>query len=553
MRELAPQDVAGVVEVHDAPEALGYSEKRLMLNSRLLLTASICMLFALIQPLWAQHQGDLIASKEIDQCVLAQLAELDIEPAPICSDSVFVRRVHLDVIGTLPTPVEVEAFLGDDRPNKRALLIDDLLEREEFADYWSLKWCDVLRVKSEFPINLWPNGAQAYHRWVWSSIRENKPYDQFVRELLTSSGSNFRVPPVNFYRAIQGAETRTVAAAVALSFMGSRIEHWPEDRAAGLALFFECVQRKRTDEWKEEIIHVDLLSDDFSPSASYAMLPDGTQIELPPHADHRKLLADWLIQPENPWFTGCDVNRIWYWLLGIGIVHEPDDFRADNPPSNPELLALLQRELVESDYDLKHVCRLILNSATYQRSSVPTTDSSEAETHFAHYPMRRLDAEVLIDAICQVTNTSESYSSLIPEPWTFIPREQRTIALADGSITSPFLELFGRPPRATGFTSERNNKPTAAQKLHLLNSSHIRKKIEASIAASQESFRGRRFSGRTQVTPTDIYLKVLSRYPTTDELNAIREYTDDAEAEGDDVLIDLTWALINSQEFLYRH
>lgn len=201
-----------------------------------MLKKSLCLAIVTLGVLgrlaWAQVEDEIASpvSNTIDEIVIEKLGELGIEPARGCSDSVFVRRLYLDVIGTLPTPEEVKAFLEDDRADKRKLLIDELLEREEFADYWSMKWCDVLRVKSEFPINLWPNGAQAYHRWVRTSIRENKPYDQFARELLTSSGSNFRVPQVNFYRAIQGTEPRTVAAAVALTFMGSRIEHWPEDR-----------------------------------------------------------------------------------------------------------------------------------------------------------------------------------------------------------------------------------------------------------------------------------------------------------------------------------
>ena len=205
------------------------------------------------------------------------------------------------------------------------------------------------------------------------------------------------------------------------------------------------------------------------------------------------------------------MNRVWSWLLGRGIIHEPDDIRPDNPPTNPELLAYLERELVASHYDLKHIYRLILNSKTYQLSSIPESDHPEAAANFAYYPLRRLEAEVLIDAICQITGTTEKYSSPIPEPFTFIPEDQRSIALADGSITSSFLEMFGRPPRDTGLESERNNRPTAAQRLHLLNSSHIQRKIEQSaklralVAAKREA----------RATPIDrLYLTILSRYPT---------------------------------------
>jgi hypothetical protein len=235
--------------------------------------------------------------------------------------------------------------------------------------------------------------------------------------------------------------------------------------------------------------------------------------------------------------------------MGRGIIHEPDDIRPDNPARVPELLAWLEHELVDSGYDLRHVYRLILNSKTYQLSCIPRTDHPEAEAHFAYYPLRRLEAEVLIDALCQITGTTEEYSSPIPEPFTFIPEDQRSIALADGSITSSFLEMFGRPPRDTGLASERNDRPTAAQRLHLLNSSHIQRKIEQS-----EKLRSMVRSGRNPLeTVTRLYLTVLSRRPTEEELKTLRAYSESGEVQRTEVLADLTWALINSPEFLCRH
>ena len=309
---------------------------------------------------------------KIDELVFGRLKQLGIQPAYLCSDGVFVRRVYLDVIGTLPTADEARKFLLDQDPDKRRALIDQLLQRKEFADYWALKWGDLLRVKGEFPINLWPNAAQAYHRWIVTSLRENKPYDRFVRELLTSSGSNFRVPPVNFYRAMQSKDPPTTARTVALTFMGERAGNWPTERLAGMAAFFSQVGYKPTKEWKEEIVFFDL--DKAATQAAgrappAAVFPDGTPARLSPDKDPREVFADWLITPENPWFARNIVNRIWYWLLGRGIIHEPDDSRPDNPPSNPELLAWLGQELVTARYDLKHVYRLILNSQTYQLSA----------------------------------------------------------------------------------------------------------------------------------------------------------------------------------------
>jgi hypothetical protein len=313
-----------------------------------------------------------------------------------------------------------------------------------------------------------------------------------------------------------------------------------------MATFFSRMGFKETSEWKEEIIFFDAFTAADKPAE--AVFPDGTRVELPADKDPREVFADWLISAENPWFAGNVVNRVWCWLLGRGIIHEPDDVRPDNPPSDPELLAYLERELISSGYDLKHVWRLILNSKTYQLSCIPRSDHPERAVYFASYPLQRLDAEVLIDALCQITGTTEEYSSPIPEPFTFIPADQRSIALADGSITSAFLEMFGRPPRDTGLESERSNRPTASQRLHLLNSSHVRKKIEQSAKLRQL------MQLRSPLDAvTGLYLTVLSRFPTEEELQVLKEYSENGEARGAEVYFDLTWALVNSPEFLYRH
>lgn len=477
------------------------------------------------------------AEGTIDRYVLGRLKALQIDPANLCPDAVFVRRAFLDIIGTLPTAKEAGDFIEDKDPKKRGALIERLLAREEFADYWAMKWCNLLRVKSEFPINLWPNAVQAYHRWIRTCLAENVPYDRFVREMLTSSGSNFRKPQVNFYRAVQSKEPMALAQAVALTFMGARAEAWPKERLANMALLFSRVGYKTTAEWKEEIVFFDIGGTTATPSA---VLPDGMTVTLSPAQDPRAVFADWLIRPENPWFTRHIANRIWCWLLGRGIVHEPDDIRPDNPPRHPDLLHHLEQELIASRYDLKHLFRLILNSNTYQLSVVPRTSHPEPETEFACYPVRRLEAEVLIDAINQVTGMTERYTSRIPEPFTYMPEEQRSITLADASITSAFLDLFGRCPRNTGLEAEqRGSLPTAAQQLHLLNSSHIRNKLEQGpkIRALMHSTSSARDAARA------LYLTVLSRYPTAEELEAVQRR----------VGPELLWALINGAEFQFRH
>jgi hypothetical protein len=481
----------------------------------------------------------------IDELVSARWAELGIRPAQLCSDAVFLRRAFLDTIGTLPTAREAAEFLENPAPAKRVALIDRLLEREEFADYWAMKWADVLRIKSEFPINLWPNAVQAYHRWIRTAIRDNVPYDRFARELLTSSGSNFRVPTVNFYRALQSREPEAIAKAVALTFMATRAEKWPGPRLSGMAAFFSRIGYKATREWKEEIVFFD--GTRLLPPANGAVFPDGRPARIAENQDPREVFADWLVAAENPWFARAAVNRIWAWLLGRGIVHEPDDLREDNPPANPALLSYLERELVGSKYNLKHIYRLILNSGTYQLSAIPGSNRAEAAVHFASYPLRRLDAEVLIDAICAITGTAEEYSSAIPEPYTYMPEGQRSIALPDASIGSAFLDLFGRPPRDSGLESERNNHATASQRLHLLNSSHVQNKI-------QQSAKLRTAIGENPPnTVSTLYLSILSRYPSAEETRLAAAYVQSFQGNRWGAVVDIAWALINSAEFLYRH
>jgi hypothetical protein len=523
----------------------------------------------------------------LDKIIDRKLAQLGIRPA-FCSDAVFVRRAYLDVIGTLPTAAEARDFIRDPDPGKRVTLIDRLLMRPEFADYWAMKWSDLLRVKAEFPVNLWPNAAQAYHHWIRTSVRDNLPYDRFARELLTANGSNFRVGPVNFYRAMQNRTPEGIATTVALTFMGTRADRWPTNRLGGLAVFFSQVTYKPTREWKEEVVFWDPDKDLAPPAAAVVpaatlgvtngtnrvsaavsngapptvtappvpggplvgVFPDGKKIKLSPARDPRAVFADWLITPRNPWFTRNIANRTWAWLMGRGIIHEPDDIRPDNPPSNPALLECLEKHLVASRYDLKALFRLILTSRAYQYSSiVPKAAAAAGEAQFAFYPLRQLDAEVLIDAINRVTGSSDLYTSPIPEPFTFIPENKPAIALPDGSITSAFLELFGRPARATGLENERSSRPTPSQRMHLLNSSHIQRKLEESDKLKALTDPAR----KPQEVLDDLYLTILARHPTADEAASADAYVKSGVADARGARLDLVWALINSEEFRHRH
>lgn len=489
---------------------------------------------------------------QVDVLVFSRQAESGFPLSELCSDAVFIRRAYLDVIGTLPTADEVRRFLSSSRQDKRSELIDSLLERPEFADYLALKWCDLLRVKSEFPSNLWPNAVQAYHYWVRNAFSRNMPYDQFARTLLTASGSNFRDPPVNFYRPFQERTPRKILDTVTLVFMGVRLENsgWSEDQRLGMDAFFATVEYKKTAEWKEEIVYSDATKQLLHPVTKQPVRPTpigSAPLTLDSTADPRAAFADWLTAPVNPWFSKAVVNRIWFWLMGRGIIHEADDIRPDNPPWSAELLAYLAKELVDNKYDLKHVYRLILNSSTYQLSSLPTPENAGDETGFSHYRVRRLDAEVLIDAVCQITGTGEEYSSAIPEPFTFIPASQRTIALADGSIKSSFLEMFGRPGRDTSLESDRNNSVSVFQTLHLLNSSHILNKIMKGprLRKMMTSF------PENQDRMTQLYLEILSRMPTAQEQKIAYDFL--ISSPGDEGFYDLAWSLINTSEFILRH
>ena len=487
-------------------------------------------------------------SAALDNLVSVKQKAAGIPRARMCSDEVFLRRVFLDVIGTLPTQEEAVEFLADKNPEKRRALIDRLLERPEFADYWGMKWADILRVKSEFPVNLWPNAAQAYDGWIRTSIRQNMPYSQFAHQLLTAEGSNFRDPPVNFLRSAGSREPEALAAAAALVFMGERTANWPPEKRADLAVFFSRVGFKKTGEWKEEIVFFNPPQGGDSAPVS-ARLPDGTRIKIKPETDPREVFSQWLLSSANSPFARNAANRIWFWIFGRGIVHEPDDSRPDNPPSNPQLLAWLARQLQAAKYDTKQFLRIILNSDTYQLSPIPPDDKVRSAGELASYPVRRLEAEVLMDAINRITGAKEEYMSMIPEPFTYLPDDMRSIALPDGSITSSLLELFGRPPRDTGLLVERAVNVTASQRLSLLNSKHMLSKINSS----------RKLKDLLQSAPNEgealsrLYLTFLSRYPTQDELAVAAAYKPPANTGKNQKLSDITWALMNSPEFLYRH
>ena len=511
------------------------------------------------------HPGSpLTTDNKIDELVLAKLKKLGLPPSEVCSDEVFFRRVFLDVIGILPTAEEVRAFLAGKDAKKRSALIDQLLERDEFADFWALKWGDLLKIKSEYPSRLWPKGVQTYHQWVRDCIAQNKPYDQFVRELLVAKGSNFRNGPANFYRAVASKDPQSLADSTALVFMGARIgcarchshpvENWSLDDDLGLAAFFARVSYKPTSEWKEEIVYVNpkgVLRHPRTREVVKPKFPGGEVLDPEKLEDPRENFADWLVSPQNPWFTRNIANRVWFWLMGRGIIHEPDDLRPTNPPENAELLDYLQQELVSHKYDLKHLYRIILNSRTYQLSAKTDQWNEKDVAHFSHYHVKRLGAEQLLDAISQVTDTSERFTSTIPAPYTHLPAGFRATQLSDGNIVSPaaFLELFGRPPRDTCYENERCSEASLPQALYLVNSDHF----EGKVARSERIKRLLESKKTDAEIVEEIYLATLSRSPAEKEKNTAMAHLVQDKNKRVEAVRDLVWAICNTKEFLYIH
>ncbi|MBI9015874.1 MAG: DUF1553 domain-containing protein [Phycisphaerae bacterium] len=497
-------------------------------------------------------------NNKVDDLILAKWKQMGLEPSRLCSDEEFLRRVYLDVTGALPTVEQAKEFLADKAGNKRSELIEQLLASDKFADFQALKWCDLLRVKSEFPSNLWPNAVQAYQRWLRQSFIEDKPYDQFVRELLVSQGSDFRDSPVNFYRAFPDRQPQAIADTAALIFMGARMscarchehpaESWGSRESLGMGAFFAKLGYKKTQEWKEEIVYFNpdgkLMHNGKIVQPQYI---DGTMAEVKAGQDPREVFANWLTAKDNPWFAQNISNKIWFWLMGRGIIHQPDDIRPGNPATNPELLNYLVEELVGKDYDLKHLYRLILNSRTYQLSSEANANNKDDYAYFSHYMIKRLTAEQLLDAVGQVTGTNEPFTSRIPEPFTFIPDDCSAVQLADGSITTPFLEMFGRPGRDSSFESQRNNQAAMDQILHFINSEHLQKRLTSSsvlkkIVASKKN---------PKQIIDELYLAMLSRYPKADEVKILAEFFD--KNKRNIAVEDTVWAIMNTKEFIFNH
>lgn len=525
------------------------------------------------QPL-ATPFPEVVANNKIDELVFANLKELGFPPSDVAGDEVFLRRVFFDVIGVPPTPEEARAFLADKDPQKRSKLIDRLLEREDFADFLATKWRDLLRIKAEEPINLWPKAAETYYRWVRESIAQNMPYDQFARELLTGYGSNFRNGPCNYVRAVPERDPRTLGEATALVFLGARlscarchahpVENWGEEDDLGMAAFFSQVATKVTGEWKEQIVYRNPEGMVRSPKTGQpvamkplgapALAPDpGGRTGSPSYgADPRRKFAEWLTAPKNPWFAKNIVNRIWFWLMGRGIVHEPDDLRATNPPENPALLEYLEKELIAHRYDLKHVYRLVLNSKTYQLSSEPTPQNEKDVAHFSHYRSKRLTAEQILDGLSQITGQPQRFRQFKRDntaPTTIIPPDVKAAQIAEASETSMLAAMFGRPDRGTALERERADDLNPLHVQFLVNSSAIEDTIY-NCPTIQRLLKNNKTDAEIV---EELFLLSLARFPSQAESAKMVEYLTAEKNRRDRAIHDVLWTLLNSNEFLLNH
>ncbi len=443
-----------------------------------------------------------------------------------CSDATFIRRSYLLLTGELPAVDVVTTFLDNKSTKRRAELIDEILDSDGYTRYMQLRWGDILRIKSEFPSNLWPNGVQAYNQWLYHHLLDNTPYDKMVRDLLLSTGSNFKDPAVNFYRAFLNRTPEVIYENINLLFLGQRS---CSDSGYGC---FSQIRYKSTKEWKEEIIYLDVNKMGAAPSV---VLADGTKLTLAERGDWRVAYVDWLTKQRQ--FAGVMVNRAWYWIFGRGLVDEPDDWRADNKPIEPKLLEHLTTYFIKSGYDMKALMRYILLSDCY---GAEARDGSLFES-------RRLPAEVIVDAIADVTGFSESYTSRVPEPFTFYPPKSRSRDLGDATVSSSALELFGKPSRDVSLESQRNSVITARQLLFLMNNSTLEMQIRHSKLYAQVKSGGK----SVQQMIDEIMLTTLSRRATVEEVAMFESYAKSSGGQMQQALIDIIWVMINSNEFLY--
>lgn len=488
-------------------------------------------------------------SNYIDKLTFEKLKQLEILPSDLCGDEEFVRRVYLDVLGELPSPGESQAFLASQEPDKRSKLIEQLVDRPEYAEFWALKWADLLRVNSK---KVTTAGVQKFRRWIVASVRDNKPYDQFARELLSATGSTFDNPAANYFRT--AADTNDCTETTAQLFLGIRIqcakchnhpfERWTQDNYYGIGAFFNRVQRKASPATDELVIWSARGGEVTQPRTGKQMkpwLPLAGEADIPAEDDRRDAFVTWLTGPDNPFFAKAEANRVWGYLMGRGIVEPVDDFRASNPPSNAALLDALAADFVKHGYDRKHLIRTILNSRAYQLSSRTNAFNKNDVKYFSHARTRLLTAEQLLDAICQVTGVSEKFAGL--------PAGTKATALPSPDVDHYFLKVFGQPAREMACQCERSSESNLSQALQMINGPLVHGKL----IDKNNKLRTLASAGKNnQEIIDELYLSALARKPNDAERQAADKHIT-AQADRIQGLEDVCWAILNSKEFLFQH
>lgn len=558
------------------------------------------------QPVSATEYTRLPRQNFLDDLVYRKLSQLNLLPSDLCDDATFFRRASLDLIGTLPTPEETRTFLaeceaeratrgdavaqrgeegasrkdakaqspeeakgrgavssptlpntptatpaGEQLPalKARARLVEALLNRPEYADYWGMRWVNLLLVDRD---PLFPKGAYAYDRWVRDAFRTNMPFDRFARDIVTASGETYRDGPANFYRAL--ATPIEQAKSISQLFLGVRIdcaqchhhpnERWGQDDFYSMAAFFARVQRKGSSEF-EQIVFAGSTGEVKHPKTDQVMPPKplgGTLPQIGEDEDRREVLARWMTAPDNPYFAREIVNRTWALMMGRGIVEPVDDMRLTNPGSNEPLLDALAKDFVSHGYDHKYLLRTIAASAAYQRSSVATTNNAKDTRNYSRFYVKRLIAEVLLDAIGQVTG--------VPETFSGHPATARAIQMWDNKLPIEFLDVFGKPSRLSVCECDRPADGSVTQVLHLMNSTAIQNRL-----TTDRGTVGR--LEKSMLTPEQIveelYLMVYSRPPTAEESKVAQSAFSREKASRRTAIEDLLWVLLNSPEFIFNH
>lgn len=509
-----------------------------------------------------------VATGFIDEHIHAKLKKLRMNPSPLASDSVFIRRAFLDVIGILPSPEEARAFVADTQPDKRQRLIEQLLARPEFNDHWALKWSDLLRNEERV---LDAKGVRAFHHWIRDSIASNKPLNTFVHEMITARGSTYDNPAANFYRANRSADIR--AEATAQLFLGTRMQcakchnhpfdRWTQNDYYSFAAFFAPIDykiienkpRDTNDKMMfigEQLVIMNDKNQMKHPVGGRIMKPaflGDAKKPIDAKKDGLESLADWMTSSDNRRFAAAQVNRIWYHLMGKGIVDPIDDFRDTNPPSNPELLDALTKSFIDSKFDLRAMVKLICTSQAYQRASQPTADNEEDQSNFSHAVVRRLTAEQLVDAMSGAMGT--------PLPFNGVPLGYRAAQVPGVNAVyrdrgpasgDRFLRLFGKPPRLVACECERSNDTALGQVFELTSGDAINELLTSEDNRITRLLREKRTDD--QVTD-ELYWATLSRAPTAEELSAARSLIANVQ-DRRAAFEDIAWGLLNAKEFVLR-